>query len=132
MAVFPKIVLLFCLAIQEVVKPLGYDLEKYIKKNKMYIEQVQIDPDEMRETGMYDLEGLFVRLEQAIYKVKAKRVVLDSLDTLFYDYDNKILRSEFLRLLAWLKKQKVTAIITSEIGNPLQTRLGIEEYVADC
>jgi circadian clock protein KaiC len=114
------------------VKSLGYNLDKYIENNKMYIEQVLIDPDEMRETGMYDLEGLFVRLEQAIYKVKAKRVVLDSLDTLFYDYDYKILRSEFLRLLAWLKKMEVTAIITSEIGDPLQTRLGIEEYVADC
>ena len=114
------------------VKSMGYKLDKYIDNNKMYIDQVLIDPDEMRENGMYDLEGLFVRLEQAIYKVKAKRVVLDSLDTLFYAYDYKILRSEFIRLLAWLKKMEVTAIITSEVGDLLKTRLGIEEYVADC
>ena len=114
------------------VKSMGYDLDKYIKNNKMYIEQVLINPDEMRETGLYDLEGLFVRLEQAIYKVMAKRVVLDSLDTLFYGLDYKILRSEFLRLLSWLKKKKVTAIITSEIGDRFLTRMGIEEYVADC
>jgi len=114
------------------VKSLGYDLEKYIKKNKIYIEQVLINPDEMRETGMYDLEGLFVRLEQAIYKVNAKRVVLDSMDTLFHGLDYKILRSEFLRLLSWLKKREVSVIITSEIGDHFLTREGVEEYVADC
>jgi circadian clock protein KaiC len=114
------------------VKSMGYDLDTHIRNNKIHIEQVLIYPDEMRETGMYDLEGLFVRLEQAIYKVKAKRVVLDSIDTLFYGLDYKILRSEFLRLLSWLKNHKVTAIITSEVGDPFLTRLGIEEYVADC
>jgi circadian clock protein KaiC len=114
------------------VKSLGFDLDKHIANNKIYIEQVLINPDEMRETGMYDLEELFVRLEQAIYKVMAKRVVLDSLDTLFYGFDSKILRSEFLRLLSWLKEKEVTAIITSEIGDVFLTRQGIEEYVADC
>ena len=114
------------------VKSLGFDLDKHIANNKIYIEQVLINPDEMRETGMYDLEELFVRLEQAIYKVMAKRVVLDSLDTLFYGFDSKILRSEFLRLLSWLKEKEVTAIITSEIGDVFLSRQGIEEYVADC
>ena len=51
------------------VKSLGFDLDKHITNNKLYVEQVLINPDDMRETGMYDLEGLFVRLEQAIYKV---------------------------------------------------------------
>jgi len=114
------------------LKSLAYNLDTHIANNKIYIEQVLINPDELRDTGMYDLEGLFVRLEQAIYKVMAKRVVLDSLDKLFYDLDNKILRSEFLRLLTWLKKKKVTAIITSEIGDHFLTHMGIEEYVADC
>jgi circadian clock protein KaiC len=114
------------------VRSLGYDLDSHIANNKIYIEQVLINHDELRETGLYDLEGLFVRLEQAIYKVKAKRVVLDSLDTLFNGFDQKILRSEFLRLLSWLKKIEVTAIITSETGDAFLTRMGMEEYVADC
>ncbi len=96
------------------------------------MEHIQINPDEIKETGKYDLEGLFVRLDQAINKVNAKRVVLDSLDTLFYSFDFKMLRSEFKRLLSWLKEKNVTAIITSEIGDPFLTREGIEEYVADC
>ena len=107
------------------LKSMGYDLEDLTARNKIYIEQVRISQDEIVETGMYDLEGLFVRLEQAIYKVMAKRVVLDSLDKLFYGLDEKILRSEFLRLLNWLKEKEVTAIITSEIGDPFLTRKGI-------
>ena len=114
------------------VKSLSYDLGRHIANNKIYIEQVKVHPHEKRATGMYDLEGLFVRLEQAIEKVSAKRIVLDSLDTLFYNLDYETLRSEFLRLLTWLKSKEVTAIITSEIGDPYYTRMGVEEFVADC
>lgn len=114
------------------VKSLGFDLDTHIAENKIYLEHVQIDRDEIIETGNYDLEGLFVRLGHAIDKVKAKRVVLDSLDTLFYGLDYKILRSEFKRLFSWLKEKKVSAIITAEIGDKYLTRHGLEEYVADC
>ena len=114
------------------VKSLGYDLDKHIADNKIYLEHVQISRDETGATGNYSIEGLFVRLEAAINKVKAKRVVLDSLDTLFYGLDYVTLRSEFQRLFSWLKEKKVTAIITGEIGNDFLTRHGIEEYVADC
>jgi circadian clock protein KaiC len=114
------------------VKSLNYNLSLHLEKNNLYIEHLQINPHEIKETGRYDLEGLFVRLDQAIKKVSAKRVVLDSLDTLFYSLDYKILRSEFKRLLSWLKEKKVTAIITSEIGDTFLTRHGLMEYVADC
>ena len=114
------------------VKSLGYDLDKHLANNKIYLEHVQISGEEILKTGMYDIEGIFVRLGRAIDKVKAKRVVLDSLDTLFYGFDYKILRSEFKRLFSWLKEKKVTAIITGEIGNKFLTRHGLEEYVADC
>ncbi|MGZ4057357.1 MAG: circadian clock protein KaiC, partial [Bacteroidia bacterium] len=114
------------------VKSLGFDLNKHLAANKIYLEHVQLSRELIMETGKYDIEGLFVRLGQAIDKVKAKRVVLDSLDTLFYGLDYKILRSEFKRLFSWLKEKKVTAIITAEIGDTFLTRHGLEEYVADC
>src|ERR1035437_1951254 len=114
------------------VKSLGYDLSAHLTNNKLHLEYVQINRDEILETGKYGIEGLFVRLGQAIDKVKAKRVVLDSLDTLFYSYDYQVLRSEFKRLFSWLKEKKVTAIITGEIGDTFLTRHGLEEYVADC
>jgi circadian clock protein KaiC len=114
------------------LKSLGYDLDEHIANKKIYIEHVKVQPNEKLTTGPYDLEGLFVRLEQAIEKVEAKRIVLDSLDSLFYNLDPKTLRSEFLRLLNWFKSKKITAIITSEIGDRYYSRMGIEEFVADC
>jgi len=114
------------------VKSLGYNLDRLISEDKMYIEQVGINPAEINKTGKYDLEGLFVRLERAINKVGARRVALDSLDKLFNGLDENIMRSEFLRLLNWLKEKEVTSIITSEIGDPFLTRKGIVEYIADC
>ena len=114
------------------VKSMRFELDTHVKNKKLYIEEMTINPDEKQVTGKYDLEGLFVRLERAINSVKAKRIVLDSLDTLLYNLDYSILRSEFLRLISWLKKKEVTAIITSETGNNFMTRMGIEEFVADC
>ncbi|HLF53104.1 circadian clock protein KaiC [Flavobacterium sp.] len=114
------------------VSSLGYDLNKHIADNKLYLEYIKISQEEIQQTGRYDIEGLFVRLEQAINKINAKRLVLDSLDTLFYGFDPKVLRLEFKRLLSWLKEKEVTAIITGEIGNTFLTRHGVEEYVADC
>ena len=114
------------------LKSMRFNLDKHVANNKLYIEQVTINSDEKRVTGKYDLEGLFVRLERAINSVKAKLIVLDSLDTLLYNLDYAVLRSEFLRLVSWLKKKEVTAIITSETGNNFLTRMGIEEFVTDC
>ncbi|MEP7110780.1 MAG: circadian clock protein KaiC [Ferruginibacter sp.] len=114
------------------VKSLSYDLDKHLSEEKMYLEQIQVNRDAIVETGKYSIEGLFVRLEQAIDNVKAKRVVLDSLDTLFYGLDYLTLRSEFRRLFSWFKDKKVTAIITAELGDAFLTRHGLEEYVADC
>ena len=114
------------------VSSLGYDLNKLIKDNKIYLEHLEIGHNVIKESGTYKIDGLFVRLEQAIDKVKAKRVVLDSLDTLFGSLDTHILRSEFKRLFTWLKDKKVTAIVTAELGNVFVTRMGLEELIADC
>lgn len=111
---------------------MGYELDKFIAENKLYLERLHIDHLEIQETGRYNIDGLFIRLGAAIDKVKAKRVVLDSLDTLFTGLDDKILRAEFKRLFFWLKEKKVTAIITAEVGNVFLTRFGLEEIVADC
>ena len=111
---------------------LGYDLQKLISEKKILIEHLNINNNEIHEVGKYNIDGLFVILDQAIQKVNAKRIVLDSFDTLFSNFDTRILRSEFKRLFFWLKEKKVTAIITAEIGDTFLTRLGLEENVADC
>ena len=74
-----------------------------------------------------------MRLASAIDAVGAKRVVLDTIETLFAALTNtQVIRSELRRLFGWLKERGVTAIITGERGDGTLTRHGLEEYVSDC
>ncbi|MEJ1237975.1 circadian clock protein KaiC [Chryseolinea sp. T2] len=115
------------------VASLGFDLERLQADKKVKIDYVHVDKAEIEETGEYDLSGLFVRLEHAISSVKAKRVVLDTIENLFGGLSNEgILRSEIRRLFQWLKDKGVTTIITGERGTETLTRQGLEEYVSDC
>ncbi|MHB8846296.1 MAG: circadian clock protein KaiC [Nitrospirota bacterium] len=115
------------------VATLGFDLNDLAKKKKIVIDHVYVNRSEIAETGEYDLEGLFVRLNHAIRSVGAKRVVLDTIESLFTELPNEnILRAELRRLFRWLKEKGVTAIITGEKGEGTLTRHGLEEYVADC
>ena len=115
------------------VASLDYDLGDLVAQKKIAIDFVRVERSEIEETGEYDLEGLFVRLDYAIKSIGAKRVVLDTLEMLFAGLgDTQILRAEIRRLFAWLKRRNVTAIITAEQGAGALTRYGIEEYVSDC
>jgi circadian clock protein KaiC len=112
---------------------LGFDLKKLQAQKLLSVDYVYIERSEIEETGSYDLDGLFIRLEHAIDSVGAKRVVLDTLEVLFAGLQNQgILRAELRRLFRWLKDKGVTAIVTGERGEGMLTRYGLEEYVADC
>ncbi len=115
------------------VRSLGFDLDKLISQKKLKIDHIRIEKTEIEETGDYDLEALFIRLNHAIDSIGAKRVVLDTIESLFGGLDNAaILRSEIRRLFQWLKEKGVTTIITGERGESSLTRQGLEEYVSDC
>ena len=115
------------------VASLGYDIDGLVAAKKLVIDHVRVERSEIEEAGDYDLEGLFVRLGYAIDTIGAKRVVLDTLETLFSGLSNTaILRAELRRLFGWLKEKGVTAIITAERGDGQLTRHGLEEYVSDC
>lgn len=117
----------------ENVASLGFDLDKLQEEKKLRIDYVHIDKGEIEETGEYDLDGLFIRLNYAIESIGAKRVVLDTIENLFAGLTNEaILRTELRRLFQWLKDKGVTAVITAERGNGTLTRHGLEEYVSDC
>ncbi len=112
---------------------LGFDLDDLIETRKLAVDYIYIERSEIEETGEYDLEGLFIRLGHAIDSIGAKRVVLDTLETLFSGLSNvAILRSELRRLFRWLKQKGVTSIVTAERGEGSLTRHGLEEYVSDC
>lgn len=112
---------------------LGHDLNSLVKQKRLLLDFVRVEPSEMQEAGEYNLDGLFIRLGHAIDSIGAKRVVLDTIETLFSGLKNTtILRAELRRLFGWLKDRGVTAIITAERGDSTLTRFGLEEYVADC
>src|SRR3954465_4507242 len=115
------------------VRSLGFDLEALTAQKKLLVDHVVFDGAQIEENGEYDLDGLFIRLGYAIDSIGAKRVVLDTLESLFSGLDNQgILRAELRRLFHWLKEKGVTAIITGERGEATLTRQGLEEYVSDC
>src|SRR5476651_288713 len=115
------------------VASLGFDLSGLVRRKKILVDYVHIERSEVQESGEYDLEGLFVRLNYAIDSIGAKRVVLDTLEALFAGIPNEaILRAELHRLFRWLKDKGVTAVITAERGRDQLTRHGLEEYVSDC
>lgn len=109
-----------------------FGLTSLIKSKKLYIEYLDVEKSQVVEAGSYDLEGLFARMKNAIDSIGAKRIVIDSLDALFYRLDNGVLRHEVKRLFKWLKEKKVTAIITSEFDNDFLDKNRLEQYVADC
>ncbi len=117
------------------VASMGFDLAGLERRKSVLLEHVHIERSEITETGEYDLEGLFVRLNHAIDSIGARRVVLDTLEALFAGLPNEaILRAELRRLFRWLKDKGVTAVITAERGRDEDqlTRHGLEEYVSDC
>src|SRR5688500_4992578 len=115
------------------VRSLGFDLDALVEDKKIAIDYIRVERSEIAETGEYDLEGLFLRLGFAIDSVGAKRIVLDTIESLFAGFENQaVLRSELRRLFRFLKDRGVTAVITGERGDGSLTRQGLEEYVSDC
>jgi circadian clock protein KaiC len=115
------------------VASLGFDLDDLVERGLISMDTVVIERSEIEESGEYDLEGLFLRLDFAIQSVGAKRVVLDTIESLFSSFNNAaILRAELRRLFRFLKERGVSVVITGERGEGQLTRQGLEEYVSDC
>lgn len=119
--------------IRKNVSSLGFNIAELVARKQLVVDHVFINRNEIEENGEYDLEGLFIRLGHAIDKIGAKRVVLDTIESLFSGLNNQaILRSELRRLFGWLKDRNMTSVITAERGEGNLTRHGLEEYVSDC
>lgn len=115
------------------VESLGWDLDQLVATQKLKLSYIRIERSEQQETGGYDLEALFRRLEHAIDTIQAKRIALDTLEVLFAGLENTaIVRAELQRLFRWLKSKQVTALITCESSEERLTQHGLEEYVSDC
>ncbi len=112
---------------------LGFRLGDLEEQKQLVIDHIHIERSEIEETGEYDLEGLFIRLRESIDSIGAKRIAIDTIESLFSGLPNEaIVRAEIRRLFGWLKEKGMSAIITAERGTDTMTRYGLEEYVSDC
>ena len=119
--------------ITENASSIGIDLGRLAARRRLVLDHVHLDRSEIAETGAYSLDGLFLRLGEAIDSIRAKRVALDTIEMLFAGLENDaIVRAELRRLFTWLKGRGVTAIVTAERGVEGLTRHGLEEFVSDC
>ncbi len=115
------------------VRSLGFDIDELERDGRLVVISFQVDPTEIVAAGEFDFEPLFVTLGEAIDRVGAKRVVLDTIEVLFGAFgDDTIVRAELNRMARWLEGRGVTVIVTGEQGEKSLTRHGIEEYVSDC
>lgn len=111
----------------------GFDLNGLVADGKLVIDHIPLSHTDYQETGDFDLEGLFIRLNTHVKKIGAKRIVLDTIEVLFSTFkDHATIRAELQRLFGWFKDNGLTAVITGEAGTATLTRYGLEEYVADC
>src|SRR5207244_12423693 len=114
------------------IASLGFALQEYSPRKKLFLDYVHVERSEIQETGEYDLEGLFIRLQHAIDLVGAKRVVLDTLEALFSGFSNQgILRAEIRRLFRWLNDRNMTTVITADRGDGSVIREGLERCICD-
>jgi circadian clock protein KaiC len=113
----------------------GWDLEAWEKAGRLAIVDASPDTDyDTIESGSFDLGALMARIENAVRKVNAKRVSVDSLGAVFSQFsDQSIVRRELFRIASALKKLGVTAVMTSERTDDYGAiaRFGVEEFIAD-
>jgi len=110
----------------------GWDLDKLMEQRKLAIECVSVSDVPITETGAYSLDGLLIRLDNAISSIEARHIVLDPMQMLYTQLsDVPLLRGELQRLLQWLKSKEVTTIVTSERQEGVSSQ-SLESYASDC
>lgn len=116
------------------VAGLGFDIRALRAQGLLAVDAFVSDGTQEVTAGPFDLDGLFLRLDAAVASVGARRLVIDTIESLFGRlHDEVALRGELVRLFHWIKARGLTAVITGEQGQGGRlTRFGIEEYVSDC
>jgi circadian clock protein KaiC len=121
--------------IRKNMRSFGWDLEEWERTGRLAFVDASPDPGvEIIETGAFDLGALLARVANAVRKVNAKRVSVDSLGAMFSQFsDQSLVRRELFRIAFALKSMGVTAVLTAERTEdygPI-ARFGVEEFIAD-
>lgn len=121
--------------IRQNMRSFGWDLAEWERDGRLSFVDASPDPDvETIEAGAFDLGALLARVENAVRKVGARRVSVDSLGAVFSQFsDQSIVRRELFRIASALKAMGVTAVLTAERTAEYGAiaRFGVEEFIAD-
>ncbi len=111
----------------------GYDLRDLEQKGLLVIENIKIKHAALYQSGTFDLTPIFLRIEEAVSSINAKRIAIDTFELIFNDIqDANLFRQELVRLTHWLKEKSLTAVFTSETPSDTEIKSGIEEFITDC
>ncbi len=121
--------------IRQNMRSFGWDMGQWEQDGTLALVDASPDPEvETVESGSFDLGALLARVENAVRKVGAKRVSVDSLGAMFSQFsDQSLVRRELFRIASALKHMDVTAVMTAERTEdygPI-ARFGVEEFIAD-
>lgn len=127
--------------IREDMLRFGWNLRQLEDEEKMKIvdgtiAKIGIPSDEefsLPATG-FDLDKLLLELMRTIKKIKAKRVVIDSIPALGMNFENEHeIRKSVLKTVYLLARAGVTTVLTTEVGENSKKfgKYGVEEFVAD-
>lgn len=117
------------------MKNFGWEIERWEEEGKWAFVDASPQPgEEPVVVGEYDLGALLARLQQAVHRVKAQRVAMDSLGAIFTQFTHSALvRRELFRIACVLRQLNVTTVMTAERTQEYGdiARYGVEEFVAD-
>ncbi len=116
------------------LKTFGWEIDTWEKEGKWVFLDGSPKIEDSVTIGDYDLSAFSVRLERAITKSKAKRVVIDSIGSVFSQFpEMNTIRRELFKVAMNLRNLKVTSIITAERTEEYGkiSRFGVEEFLAD-
>jgi circadian clock protein KaiC len=121
--------------ISENVKGFGWDYNTLVKRKQLKFVDCSPVGETLEEIGQdYDCTVILERIKYAVKKVKAKRVVIDCLDSLFLRLTNAgAVRNVLCKISTELSALGVTVMMTVEKTGQagLRTRFGVEDFVAD-
>lgn len=113
----------------------GWDVAQLEEEGKWAFVDASPKPfEELVEAGDYNLDGLMTRIREAIKRIGAKRLTMDSLGAIFNQLtDSRVIRRELFNIVASLNEMGVTSILTAERLHEYGeiARWGVEEFVAD-
>jgi circadian clock protein KaiC len=122
-------------AIRTNMLSLGWDIKKWEAEGRwLFVDAAPEPGQESYTVGQFDFGGLLARIEHAVKRVGAKRVSIDSIGSVFSQFEDAgAVRRELARVASALRAMGTTAVLTierdSEYGDI--SRHGVEEFVAD-